>query len=114
MTSASNLDDAAREVSLAQLARRYPDLSPEEQTAVRHHTRPQLWGFCSQSLTAEVEWTRDSSLEAHHVRLMEHRDGRHEQMGVEAGLLRVLYPGGLGPLTRQPHPRARPDTAQNR
>ena len=31
-----DLDVAVREVSLERLARRYPDLSPEEQIAVRH------------------------------------------------------------------------------
>jgi hypothetical protein len=36
MTSATDPDDSAREVSLAQLARRYPTMSPDEQTAVRH------------------------------------------------------------------------------
>jgi hypothetical protein len=34
MTSAPDPDAAALEVSLAQLARRYPDLSPDEQTVV--------------------------------------------------------------------------------
>ena len=41
MTSATDPVDAAVDVSLAQLARRYPDLLPEEQVAVRRLVR--MW-----------------------------------------------------------------------